>query len=84
MLQTLLMTEYTAPDGTMFDADIDMFRNPFMHALGEVVPNHIMRGMNRIFNTNLPDTTNQNAVRKMLILNPNIGITPSPDSKFNR
>ena len=83
MKQGNLQISFT-PDGTMFDADMDMFRNPFMHALGEVVPNHIMRGINRIFNTNLPDTTNQDAVRKMLILNPNIGITPSPDTKFNR
>ena len=63
MKQGNLQISFT-PDGTMFDADIDMFRNPFLHALGEVVPNHIMRGINRIFRTELPDTTNQDAVRK--------------------
>ena len=83
MKQGNLQISFT-PDGTMFDADIDQFRNPFLHGLGEVLPNHIMRGINRVFGTNLPDTTNQDAVRKMLILNPNIGITPSPEQKYNR
>ena len=73
-----------ASDGMSFDIDIDLFKNSFLHGLGEVVPNHVMRGINSIFRTSLPETTNQDAVRRMLIANPSIGITPSPDSNFNR
>jgi RHS repeat-associated protein len=66
-----------------FDADHDLFRNPFMHFFGEVIPNHTARGINKVFGTNLPNTTNQDAVRRMLQANPQIGITPSKDPAFN-
>ena len=67
------------PDGTRFDADIDLFRNPVLHFFGEVVTNHIAGGINKVFGTGLPATTNQDAARRMLISNPSVGITPSPD-----
>ena len=75
-----------ATDGTSFDIDIDLFKNPVLHFFGEVVPNHSAGAINKIFRTDLPATTNQDTVRRMLIANPNIGITPSPDPnpKFNR
>jgi len=85
MTQGTLQISFT-PDGTRFDADIDLFRNSALHFFGEVVPNHTADGINKVFKTNLPATTNQDAARRMLISNPNIGITPSPDSnpEFNR
>ena len=67
-----------------FDADHDLFKNPILHFLGEVIPNHSMGAINKVFGTNLPAKTNQDSVRRMLMANPNIGITPSTESKFNR
>ena len=73
-----------ATDGS-FDVDHDLFKNPILHFLGEVIPNHTAKGINEFFGVKLlPETTNQDSVRRMLLANPNIGITPSTDPKFNR
>lgn len=72
-----------AEDGS-FDADHDLYKNPVLHLFGEVVPNHFSAAINKVFGTKLPERTNQDRVRQMLMANPEIGITPSPDPKFNR
>jgi len=70
-------------DGTLVDIDIDLFRNSGLHLFGEVIPNHIADVINKVFKTGLPDKTNQDAVRRMLLANPQIGLTRSPDPNFN-
>jgi hypothetical protein len=58
---------------TGVDIDHDLYQPGVKHFLFEVTPNALTGGL-----------TNQDAVRKMLIKNPKIGLTPSPDSKWNR
>ena len=55
------------------DIDHDLFQPGIGHFFGEVIVNHMTGGL-----------TNQDSVRQMLVLNPKIGITPSPDPKWNR
>ncbi len=56
---------------TGVDIDHDLYQD-WRHA-GEVLWNHL---------TNTK--TDQDAVRRLLIARPEVGITPSPDPKFNR
>jgi RHS repeat-associated protein len=66
------------------EIDHDLFNKPILHFFGEVIPNHAAKAINKIFGTNIPETTNQDDVRRMLMADPKVGITPSPDPKFNR
>jgi hypothetical protein len=60
-------------DRTGVDVDHDLFVPGLRHFFEEVVVNSVTGSK-----------TDQDAVRRMLIQNPKIGITPSPDPKFNR
>ena len=60
-------------DRTGVDIDHDLFAPGARHVLEEVFVNYLTGSK-----------TDQDAVRKMLLQNPKIGITPSPDPKFNR
>jgi hypothetical protein len=55
------------------DIDHDLYMPGLAHLFGEVLANHVTGGL-----------TNQDSVRQMLMKNPKIGLTPSPDPKWNR
>ena len=55
------------------DIDHDLYAPGLAHLFGEVLVNHATGGL-----------TNQDSVRQMLMKNPKIGLTPSPDPKWNR
>ena len=58
---------------TGVDIDHDLYAPGVAHLFGEVFVNHATGGL-----------TNQYSVRQMLMKNPKIGLTPSPDPKWNR
>jgi hypothetical protein len=58
---------------TGVDVDHDLHMPGLSHLFGEVMVNHMTGGL-----------TNQDSVRQMLMKNPNIGLTPSPDPNWNR
>ena len=69
--------------GTYADVDIDIGNIKASNPLAAIVGGIVHAGevlQNSIFRT----TTNQDVVRKILIANPKVGITPGPDSQFNR
>ena len=58
---------------TGVDVDHDLHMPGLSHLFGEVMVNHMTGGL-----------TNQDSVRQMLVKNPKIGLTPSPDPNWNR
>ncbi|WP_155121239.1 hypothetical protein [Bryobacter aggregatus] len=87
-------SSYKSPDGPFgniqlsfqgqyADIDIDIgnlkARNPAAALIGGVVHTGEV-----VWNLISGTTTDQNIVRKILIADPKVGITPSPDGKFNR
>lgn len=68
--------------GTHADIDIDI-GNMKAKGMGAIVGGIVHTGeviQNGLFGT----TTNQDVVRKILLANPKVGITPSTDARFNR
>lgn len=55
------------------DLDHDLFKPGVTHVFAEYLYNHVTNSR-----------TSQDSVRKMLMRNPRVGLTPSPDPKWNR